>query len=188
MKRLFAILALCTALLGCAVVGNAVDRTTMEVQGTALFMAGEITSRTPANFERLLAENPQVRTIVLTNMSGSLDDGAVQRMGYHLRNAGMNTRLTAQSEIYSGAVDLFLAGSRRSMAPGAVIGVHAWADGFGAAGDYPPDAPEHQALVQYTRNMLGSDSFYWFTLQAAPPSGIHIMSAAEIAHFGLLTE
>ena len=61
----------------------------MEVQGSNLFMAGEITSRTPRNFERKLAANPQVQTIVLTQMSGSLDDGAVLRMGYALREAGL---------------------------------------------------------------------------------------------------
>ncbi|MFC6584448.1 hypothetical protein [Sulfitobacter aestuariivivens] len=121
-------------------------------------------------------------------MPGSLDDEAVTRMGYALRNAGLNTHLTAQSEIYSGAVDLFLAGNRRSMARGAVIGVHSWADGFGEGAAYPRDAREHRGNVAYTRDMLGSAAFYWFSLQAAPSSGIHEMTQAEIARYGLLTE
>ena len=111
--RLFAILALCGALLACAIADNAVDRTTMEVRGAQLFVAGEITSRTPANFETVLAANPQITTVVLTRMSGALDDAAVIRMGYLLRGKGLDTALTPESEIYSGAVDLFLAGNRR---------------------------------------------------------------------------
>lgn len=189
MKRIGAALALMlAALLGCALAENAVDRTTLEVRGTDVLMWGEITSRTPAAFLQTLDSHPQLDTVVLMEMPGSLDDEAVLRMGYALRARGLNTRLTGQSAIYSGAVDLFLAGRQRRMAPGAVIGVHAWADGFGEATDYPPDAPEHQATAAYVRDMLGSDAFYWFTLQAAPSTGIHEMTAAEIARFGLITD
>lgn len=186
--RLWLGLALVGGLLGCAVVDNAVDRTRMSVQGSRLLISGEITSRTPRAFEALLEAHPDVRTLVPEIMQGSLDDLAVLRMGYFLRDRGMDTHLTAQSEIYSGAVDLFLAGNRRSMARGAVIGVHSWADGFGEGTGYPRDAREHAGNVAYFRDMLGSDAFYWFTLQAAPSSGIHEMTPGEIARFGLLTE
>lgn len=174
-------------LSACAIADNAVDRARFEVLGTRLTMAGEITSHTPATFSRLLAENPQLTTVVMTDMPGSLDDEAVIRMGYQLRDAGLDTHLLARSEIYSGAVDLFLAGNRRTMEPGAVIGVHSWADGFGEGAAYPRDAREHRSNVAYTRDMLGSADFYWFTLQAAPSDGIHEMTRAEIARFGLLT-
>ncbi len=182
-------MACCTlalALVACAFAENAVSRSTFEVRGTQLFMAGEITSRTPAKFERVVTENPQVTTVVQTLMQGSLDDEAVLRMGYFLRAQGLNTHLTRQSEIYSGAVDLFLAGIRRTMAPGAVIGVHSWADGFDDGINYSRDAQEHQGNVAYTKAMLGDDAFYWFTLRAAPSDGIHEMTRAEIARFGLL--
>lgn len=188
MNRRVWIAGLCLLLGACAIADNAVDRTTFEVEGTRLLMSGEITSRTPANFERLLAENPQIATIVPMVMQGSLDDQAVLRMGYLLRDKGLKTHLSAQSEIYSGAVDLFLAGQQRSMQRGAVIGVHAWADGFGEGTSYPSGAPEHRSNVAYTRDMLGSDAFYWFTLQAAPSSGIHEMTLAEIIRYGLLTQ
>jgi hypothetical protein len=159
----------------------------MERRGSDLYVSGVVTSRSAAAFEQVIVENPQITTVVLMQMGGSLDDEAVLRMGYFLRDRGLNTRLSAQSAIYSGAVDLFLAGNRRSMAAGAVIGVHAWADGFGDASAYGRDAPEHRLNAQYTRDMLGSDGFYWFTLQAAPSDGIHEMTGAEIARFGLLT-
>lgn len=174
-------------LSACAIADNAVDRVSMEVQGARLLMNGEITSRTPANFRALLDQNPQITTVVQLDMPGSLDDEAVLSMGYLLRARGLNTQLTAQSAVYSGAVDLFLAGTQRSMQRGAVIGVHSWADGFGEGTSYAADAPEHRANLRYTTDMLGAPDFYWFTLQAAPSDGIHEMSAAENARFGLLT-
>jgi hypothetical protein len=176
-------------LLGaCSIADNAVDRATFEVRGSELLLGGEITSRTPASFIALLEENPQITTIVQTYMPGSLDDEAVLQMGYALRDRGLNTHLRQDSEIYSGAVDLFLAGRNRSMARGAVIGVHSWADGFGEGADYPRDAPEHRSNVAYTRDMLGAADFYWFTLQVAPSDGIHEMTTGEIARYGLLTQ
>ena len=171
----------------CAIADNAVDRAVFEVQGARVLMSGEITSRTPATFVRLIAQNPQITTLVQGYMPGSLDDEAVVRMGYRVRDMGLNTHLTAQSEIYSGAVDLFLAGRQRTMQRGAVIGVHSWVDGFGEGAQYPRDAPEHRTNAAYTADMLGSDAFYWFTLQAAHSDGIHEMTEAEIARFGLLT-
>ncbi|KIN77444.1 hypothetical protein [Sulfitobacter mediterraneus] len=186
--RLAALFVAVLAVLGCAIADNAVDRTTMEVRGSQLWISGEINSRTPANFEAVIAGNPQITVVVQGVMPGSLDDQAVLRMGYFLRDRRLNTHLTAQSEIYSGAVDLFLAGVRRTAQNGAVIGVHSWADGFGEGSSYPKDAAEHQANAQYTRDMLGSDAFYWFTLQAAPSDGIHEMTRGELARFGVLTQ
>ena len=186
--RLAALFVAVLAIFGCAIAENAVDRTEMEVRGTQLWLSGEVTSRTPANFEAVIAANPQIVTVVQGVMPGSLDDQAVLRMGYFLRERRLNTHLTAQSEIYSGAVDLFLAGVRRTAQSGAVIGVHSWADGFGEGSSYPKVAAEHQANAQYTRDMLGSDAFYWFTLQAAPSDEIHEMTRGEFARFGVMTQ
>jgi len=88
--------------------------------------------------------------------------------------------------IESGAVDLFLAGVRRSVANGATVGVHSWADGFGEGSSYPRDAPEHRALAQYTRDMLGSDAFYWFSLNAAPSDQIYRMNRREMQKYGVI--
>lgn len=188
MKRWIAWVFGTVLMLGaCAIADNAVDGATFDVRGEQLLMQGEITSRTPATFEHLIADNPQIATLVLGYMPGSLDDEAVVRMGYRVRALGLNTHLNADSKIYSGAVDLFLAGRSRSMQRGAVIGVHSWADGFGEGAKYPRDSPEHRSNAAYTADMLGSDAFYWFTLQAAPSDGIHEMTVAEISRFGLLT-
>ncbi|MGC1504868.1 MAG: hypothetical protein WA782_12105 [Sulfitobacter sp.] len=186
--RLGVVLGLVLGVLGCAVADNVVDRTTMQLDGARLVLSGEITSRTPANFVAALDDNPQVQVIVPFDMSGSVDEMAVYRMGDAIRHRGLDTHLTAQSEIYSGAVNLFLAGTRRTIERGAILGVHSWADGFGEGSSYPRDAGEHKRNAAYTRDMLGSDAFYWFTLQAAPSDGIHVLTQAEIAGFGLVTK
>lgn len=186
--RLGGFFAVVLLVSGCAAGGNAVDRTTIEVDGPVMYLSGVITTLTPANVEAALAANPQVTTVVPVDMDGSLDEAADHRIGYFIRGHGLNTHLAARSEIYSGAVSVFLGGNRRTIERGAVVGVHSWADGFGEGSSYSQDAWEHEAGVTYARDMLGSDAFYWFTLQAAPSDGIHVMTDAEIARFGLVTQ
>lgn len=186
MRRLALILLL--ALASCATIENATDGTTMQVEGDKLYLAGTITSRTAANFESLLAQNPQVRTLVQTRVDGSIDGAATARMGYAVRARGIDTHLTSDSIVDSGGVDLFLAGNRRTMARGASLGVHSWRNGYREGSTYPRAAPEHEVTRSYVSDMLGNDAFYWFTLRAAPSDGIHEMTPDEIARFGLLTE
>tara|TARA_R110002074_G_scaffold8175_16_gene34220 strand:+ start:1728 stop:2300 length:573 start_codon:yes stop_codon:yes gene_type:complete len=174
-------------LSACGVVENASDGTQMVVRGDQLVLSGTITSRTPSNFARILTENPQIRTLVQTQVDGSIDGEATIAMGYRVRALGLGTHLRSDSIVDSGGVDLFLAGRQRTMARGANIGVHSWRNGYREGSSYPPNASEHDMTRRYIADMLGSDAFYWFTLQAAPSDGIHEMTAAEIAHFGLLT-
>jgi len=95
--------------------------------------------------------------------------------------------LIATSQIDSGGVDLFLAGVERTMQDGARIGVHSWSDGTNDATDFPRDSLEHDQNRQYIEDMVGSDDFYWFTIEAAPASSIYEMTNDEIVRFGLLT-
>lgn len=182
------VLALALLVSACGVVENASDGTQMVVRGDQLILSGTITSRTPANFARVLAANPQVRTVVETQIDGSIDGAATIEMGYRLRALGLGTHLRADSVVDSGGVDLFLAGRRRTMDRGASLGVHSWRNGYREGSSYPRHAPEHQMTRRYVADMLGSDAFYWFTLGAAPSDYIHEITAAEIARFGLLTQ
>ncbi len=186
--RLAWLLAALVALWGCAQAFGIYEANNYRVEGTQLFVSGEITPRTPASFEAMIEANPQVRTIVLMDMPGSVDEDAVHDLGYFIRETGLNTHLTPQSAIYSGAVDMFVAGNSRTMLCCAELGVHDWADGYGEGSDYPAEAWEHDANVAYFQTMLGSDAFYWFTLGAAPSDEIHVLTPAEMARFGILTQ
>ena len=166
---------------------NSVQTSEFRVDGPRLYLSGEINSKTLEQFNAVHAAHPGLTTLVLLDVPGSLDDDTMIALGYRVRELGLNTHLTANSEIHSGGVDLFLAGVRRSAEPGATLGVHAWSDGRREATDYPPSAPEHELNRRYIEVMLGDDAFYWFTLRAAPASDIHIMTPAEIQRYGLLT-
>ena len=161
--------------------------TRFEVRGEEVWMNGEINSKTYDQFTQLIAENPQVTTLVEEIVPGSFDDDTMIKLAYFVREQGLNTRLLTHSQIDSGGVDLFLAGVERTMERGAHIGVHSWSDGVREAVDFPKDSPEHEQNRKYIEVMLGSDEFYWFTIQAAPADGIYEMSETEIEQYGLLT-
>ena len=166
---------------------NMVQTTKFEVRGNDLIMQGEINSKTLEQFEEIIAEHPQIERLIETNVPGSLDDETMIALAYRVRELGLDTMLLADSEIHSGGVDLFLAGVERNAERGAVIGVHSWSDGVNEATDYPRGAVEHEANRAYIEAMLGDDAFYWFTIEAAPAAGIHVVSEEEILKYGLLT-
>jgi len=52
------------------------------------------------------------------------------------------------------------------------------------------DDPAHDHLISFLTEMLGEQlgrDFYFFTIQSAPPEGIHEMTETELAHY-LVTE
>ncbi len=167
---------------------NATDTISFEADGSDLLVNGTLNSRSLAAFEEAIADNPDVTRLVLLEVPGSVDDEVNLQLGHRVRDLGLDTHVTADSEIHSGGTDLFLAGVERSMEEGAVLGVHSWAVGNLQGRDLPKSDPEHAAYVRYTKRMLGSDAFYWFTLDAAPVQESHVMSAEEIAKYGLLTK
>ena len=65
-------------------------------------MNGEINGQTYTQFEDALNENPNIETLVLEIAPGSLDDDTMFRLGYMLREKGINTMLLPNSKIYSG--------------------------------------------------------------------------------------
>lgn len=167
---------------------NMVELTEFTVDGPTLYMSGEINSKTETQFAELIAANPQITTLVECEVPGSIDDDTMIALSYRVRELGLDTHLTSESEVASGGVDLFLAGVKRSMQAGARLGVHSWSDGTRDAADYPRDAPEHDANRRYIEDMLGDDAFYWFTIYAAPAEDIHWMTRTEIAEYAVLTE
>ncbi|MFY0660911.1 MAG: alpha/beta hydrolase [Shimia sp.] len=167
---------------------NATDTIAFEADGGDLLVNGTLNSRSLVAFEQAISDNPNVTRLVLLEIPGSVDDEVNLQLGHRVRDLGLDTHLAAESEVHSGGSDLFLAGVQRSMEEGAIIGVHSWAAGNLQGRDLPKTDPEHAAYLSYTKRMLGSDAFYWFTLDAAPVQETHVMSAAEIEKYGLLTQ
>lgn len=158
------------------------------VEGVTATMTGVIDSSTPAAVRSLLADNPEVVTIIMQDVPGSADDEANLEASRLIRAAGLGTHLNADGQVASGGVDFYLAGSDRTFDEGASFGVHSWADGNGTEGkDIPEDDPQHRLYLDYYDEIGISEDFYWFTLEAAPAADIHFMTAAELQTYGFAT-
>ncbi len=172
---------------GCGTVENMSQTLQLQVQGQSLRVDGIINTRALRQFVDVLDNNPALSEVVLGKVEGSIDDDVVAEMGYTLRDHGLDTRMESTSEVFSGGVDLFLAGVNRTVAAGAVMGVHEWQSGFGSGRDYARSSEQHEPTRGYIQDMLGSDAFYWFTLEAAPFDEVHVMTRNEMIKYGVVT-
>jgi hypothetical protein len=169
--------------------GGAIDFVLDLEAGTAT-LTGTLGGTTLAQMEYLIETFPEVQTLVLANIQGSENDQVNLQTARLVRASGLNTAVPMGGEIYSGGVDLFCAGVGRSAAEDAKIGVHSWAEGGTSAHELPPEHPQHVAQVAYFTEMLGPETgpaFYWFTIEAAPAEGMHLMTPEEIARYMLIT-
>ena len=164
------------------------ERAAFTVDGNTATMTGVIDSSTPDAVRDLLAENPDVDTIVMVDVPGSADDEANLEASRLVRAAGLTTHARSDSVLASGGVDFYLAGATRTYEPGAQFGVHSWATGDGAEGiDVPRDDEQHALYLNYYAEMGIDADFYWFTLEAAPADDIHWMTEAELTKYAFVT-
>ena len=175
-----------------AVMGMGTSR--FEISGEEAFLSGILGTATYHQLKRIIENNPEVKTIVLNRVEGSINDEVNMHTGRILREAGLNTKVLSDSDIASGGVDLFAAGVERIVEKGARLGVHSWGGGpteEHSRGDkLPKNHPAHQYQLRYFSQMLGTElgpDFYFYTLQAAPVDGMHYMSDQEIKDWKLAT-
>lgn len=154
-----------------------------------LVVIGEIDTPTPDAFADVIAQNPQVTTLVLALVPGSADDDANLELAQMVRDRGLATVVPANGLVASGGTDLFLAGVEREVEPGACLGVHSWAAGDDLEGaDLPDDDPEHDVYLDYYDGIGIDEDFYWFTLDAAPAQGMYWMNADDVDTYEVVTE
>ncbi len=175
------------------IIGGALLRTPSEgllqlsVDGARAYGNGVTTGDSQASIRGLVADHPEVDTLVLQNMPGTKDVTSNYRLARSIRRAELNTHLDANSVIASGAVDLFLAGKTRTAECGARIGVHSWGGTGFDAQDVRFDP--HRAMSRRFIEDMGIDpDFYDFRTEAAGSDDIHWMSVEEINRWGLTTE
>ena len=157
------------------------------VDGTTAFVNGTTTGHDMGAVRDLLKEHPQVEHLVFETMPGTRDMTSNYRLARSIRRAGLSTEVTPDSRIASGAVDLFLAGTRRTVACGAMIGVHSWGSLGYDSGDVVWD--QHRSMSRAFLSDMGVDpDFYDFRNRAAGAESIHWLSDAEVARWGVATE
>lgn len=157
------------------------------IDGDRLHVSGQLTLLSTERLNTLLEENGDLSTLVIGDMADGSDALALMQKGGLVREAGLSTEVGEGVTLTGDAVYLFLAGITRSAASGARIAVTGWETSVGPAARLPRDHPAHQERRDYVERMLGSDDFYWFTLEAGSALP-HWMTGAELAEFGVLTE
>ncbi len=160
---------------------------TFKIEGRHAVMSGTINGSTPFRVLELVYYYPEVDTIVMTDVPGSVDDDSCLRASRIVRKHGLNTHVPSGCEVASGGTDFFQAGVQRTCGKDAKFGVHSWSE-FDAEGtDYPRDDEVHLLYLKYCDDMGIPQSFYWYTLEAASADDIHYMTEEELEKYKMLT-
>ena len=155
------------------------------VKGTTAYMTGVITSSLPSKVLQLIFEHPEVTTIEMITVPGSIDDDANLRAGLYVYERGLTTKLNSRSAVASGGTDFFLAGKQRIVEQGAVLGVHSWGGGNVPATEVPKEDPVHTKYLEFYEKVDIPTSFYWYTLEVAPAKNMHTMTEEEIKKYNV---
>ncbi len=152
---------------------------------------GTTDSASPDDFAHMLRDFPAIGLIEMGDCPGTVDDVANLQLARMIRRAGIATHVPDGGSVRSGAVELFLAGARRSAAPQAEFAVHSWRDEDGLeADDYASGDPVHTAYIDFYREMgmtpANARAFYAMTNQA-PHDDARWLGPAELARYGALT-
>ncbi|PKP92627.1 MAG: alpha/beta hydrolase [Alphaproteobacteria bacterium HGW-Alphaproteobacteria-14] len=155
----------------------------LDARRAALVASTDATS--PGAFAAMLTAYPGLEVIEFVDAPGTNNDLANLELGRAIRAAGLTTHVPGDGSARSGAVELFLAGNKRTIAPGALFAVHSWRDERGREpSDFAPDAPENRLYLDYYAEMgMSADdarSFYALT-NSVPHSGALWLEAADMA-------
>jgi hypothetical protein len=141
----------------------------------------------PAQFAAMLRAYPGISMLELIDCPGTEDDRANLRLGREIHARGIATHVPTGGSVRSGGVELFLAGSRRIADPGSEFAVHSWADEDGReAADYPADAPENRAYLDYYREMgmqPGEARAFYAMTNSVPNADAKFLGAEEMGRW-----
>ena len=155
------------------------------LDGKHAALVGATDARSPSDFAAMLAAYPTLEVIEFLEAPGTSHDLANLRLGRAIRAAALATHVPAGGSARSGAVELFLAGTRRTVDPGALFAVHSWRDELGREpADFAADAPENRLYLDYYAEMGMSPQqarvFYAMT-NSVPHAGARWLEGAEMA-------
>lgn len=154
------------------------------IDGARAALVDVTDARSPTQFAAMLRDYPGIATLEMVECPGTEDDRANLRLGRMIHARGIATFVPAGGSVRSGAVELFLAGARRSADPAAEFAVHSWADDYGREpDDFAANAPENRAYLDYYREMglsaAEASAFYGMT-NSVPNADAKWLTAAEM--------
>lgn len=143
--------------------------------------------RSPGAFAAMLRDYPALAVLEMVDCPGTDDDQANLRLGRMIRERGLATHVPEGGSVRSGAVELFLAGVRRSAEPGAEFAVHAWLDQDGREpDDYAAEDEANREYIDYYRAMgmsaAEARAFYDMT-NSVPHADARWLTAAEMGQW-----
>lgn len=165
------------------------DMSAFTIEGDVAHMSGYISSDTIRQVKKLIKTYPDVKTINMVNVGGSVDDVSNLEASRLVRQAGLNTLVKKDGLIASGGTDFFCAGIVRTVEEGGKVGVHSWAGGdVKNAALLPEDHKDHQKYIDYYQEMKMplAKEFYFFTINAAKADDIYYMTMDELIKYGLI--
>jgi hypothetical protein len=164
----------------------------LEIKDNEAYLSGTLGTITYHQIKDLIKNHPEIKTIVMTNISGSINDAVNMHTGRLIHENGFTTKVLSDSDIASGGVDLFCAGTKRIVEKGAKIGIHSWCCvNDMKANKLPKEHPAHKYQIEYFTMAMGKGKgpdFYFHTLEVADFDDIHYMSNDEIKKWGVATE
>lgn len=158
------------------------------VEDDQAYVSGVLDSSLPQQLTQLIKSHPNVTDLVLVDIPGSLDQAATIEGARMIRRLGLNTHIARTGYVLSGGVDLFLGGVKRTIGPGAGVGVHSWYDAKEWGSEVNLADPVHASYVNFYLAMGVPERFYWFTLNAAPSERVYFLSPEEFYDYELVTD
>lgn len=150
-------------------------------------LVGTTDTASPQAFAAMLAAHPGLEVIEFADAPGTSNDIANLKLGRAIRAAGLATHVPQGGSARSGAVELFLAGTRRTMDPRALFAVHSWRDEAGREpADFAADAPENRLYLDYYAEMgmtaEEARAFYAMT-NSVPHAGALWLEGTDMARW-----
>lgn len=122
----------------------------MVTSATSAAMIGPTDSSSPRHFDAMLRDFPHLDRLDMVEAPGTSNDIANLAVGRQIRAAGIATHVPRGGSVRSGAVELFLAGTERTIDDGAEFAVHSWLDNHGReADDFAANDPAHRLYIDY---------------------------------------
>ncbi len=161
----------------------------IHIEKDVAFISGVLGPDLPEQLTNMVRQSPNIQTLVLVDIPGSIDQEATMQAARLIRRLGLNTMIARTGYVLSGGVDLFLGGVKRNIGAGAGVGVHSWYDQLGIEPEELNLAdPIHGTYVNFYLEMGVPERFYWFSLDAAPAERVYFMSPEEIYDFQIATD
>jgi len=117
-------------------------------------LVGMTDSESIKQFVRMMIVYPDIDQLNFIDAPGTIDDVSNLKLGRMIRASGISTHVPSNGSARSGAVDLFMAGVRRTMDKGARFAVHCWSDSQGRGPyDFPENDPVNELYLNYYMDM-----------------------------------